>query len=121
VVANALSTSPKEYRSRLDEQTDDQIDSWAVELMRDLSIRVGVRRVLRDFMAAAKVDERELERVYAGGGGPPATFGRTAAGEAMVPAIALHCLVPGLRRSVPDARARLTTYLVDNFHELVYI
>jgi hypothetical protein len=89
--------------------------------MRDLSIRLGVRRVLRDFMKAARIDERELERVYAGGGGPPATFGRTGDGEVMVPAITLHCLVPGLRRVVPDARARLTTYLVDSFHELVYI
>ena len=121
MVANALSASPKEYRSRLDEQPDEQIDSWAVELMRDLSIRLGVRRVLHDFMAAARIDERELERIYAGGGGPPATFGRTEGGEVMVPAITLHCLVPGLRRLVPDARGRLTSYLVGNFHELVYI
>lgn len=121
MVANALSASPKEYRSRLDEQPDEQIDSWSAELMRDLSIRLGVRRVLRDFMAAAGVDERELERIYAGGGGPPATFGRTDRGEVMVPAIALHCLVPGLRGAVPDARRRLTAFLVDNFDELVYI
>ena len=121
MVANALSESPKEYRSRLDEQPDQQIDSWCAELMRDLSIRLGVRRVLRDFMAAARVDERELERIFAGGGGPPATFGRTDRGEVMVPAVTLHCLVAGLRRSVPDARQRLTAYLVDNFHELVYI
>jgi hypothetical protein len=121
LVANALSATPKEYRSRLDEQPDEQIDSWAAELMRDMSIRRGVRRVLSDFMTAARLDERELERVYAGGGGPPATFGRTEQGEVMVPAITLHCLVTGLRRNVPDARGRLTTYLVDNFHELVYI
>ena len=121
MVANALSASPKEYRSRLDEQPDEQIDSWAVELMRDLSIRLGVRRVLRDFMAAARVDERELERIYAYGGGPAATFGRTERGEAMVPAIALHCLVPGLHRSVKDARGRLTAYLVDSFDEIIFI
>ncbi|MFI5255112.1 MAG: hypothetical protein ACHQ15_06620 [Candidatus Limnocylindrales bacterium] len=121
MVANALSASPKEYRSRLDEQPDEQIDAWTVELMRDLSIRLGVRRVLDDFRVAAKLDERELERVYAGGGGPPATLGRTERGEVMVPAITLHCLVSGLRRYVPDARQRLTAYLVHNFHELVYI
>jgi hypothetical protein len=121
LAATGLSADPKEYRRRLDAQPDAQIDSWAAELMRDLSIRLGVRRVLKDFQRAARLDERELERVYAGGGGPPASFGRTSAGEVMVPAITLHCLVPGLRRYVPDARDRLSTYLVDNFHELVYI
>jgi len=121
LAATGLSENPKEYRKRLDEQPDEQIDSWSIELMRDLSIRLGVRRVLKDFQRAARLDERQLERVYAGGGGPPASFGRTATGEVMVPAITLHCLVPGLRRYVPDARDRLSTYLVDNFHELVYI
>ena len=119
--ATGLSEDAREYRARLGGQPDEQIDAWCVELMRDLSIRLGVRRVLRDFMRAARLDERELERVYAGGGGPPATLGRTAAGEVMVPAITLHCLVAGLRAAVPGSRARLTTYLVDNFHELVYI
>ncbi len=38
----------------------------------------------------------------------------------MVPAITLHCLVPGLRAQVKDARARLIEYLVENFNELVY-
>jgi hypothetical protein len=121
LAGSGLSANPKEYRSRLDEQPDEQIDGWAIELMRDLSIRLGVRRVLKDFQRAAGLDDRELQRVYAGGGGPPASFGRTATGEIMVPAITLYCLVPGLRRYVPDARERLSTYLVDNFHELVYI
>ncbi len=116
-----LSPDPKEYRRRLDEQSDAQIDAWCVELMRDLSIRLGVRRVLAGFGAAAKLDEPGLERVYAAGGGPPATLGRTVDGELMVPAITLHCLVPGLRSQVKDARRRLTDYLVDNFHEIVYI
>jgi len=120
VSTTGLAPDPQEYRRRLDEQPDEQIDAWAIELMRDLSIRLGVRRVLADFRAAAHLDERELERVYAAGGGQPATLGRTAAGELMVPAIALHFLVPGLRSQVKDARRRLVDYLVGNFHELVY-
>ncbi len=119
--ATGLSADPKEYRRRLDGQPDAQIDAWCIELMRDVSIRVGVRRVLTDFGAAARLEERELERVYMAGGGPPATLGRTADGQLMVPAVTLHCLVPGLRGQVKDARRRLTDYLVDNFHELVYI
>jgi hypothetical protein len=116
-----LAADPEEYRRRLETQPDEQIDAWSAELMRDMSIRRGVRRVLRDFMTAAGLDERQLERVYAAGGGPPATVGRTETGDVMVPAIALHCLVAGLRRETPDARSRLTEYIVENFEEIVYI
>ncbi|MGZ3631677.1 MAG: hypothetical protein ACXWQ6_03680 [Candidatus Limnocylindrales bacterium] len=119
--ATGLSPDPQEYRRRLDAQPDEQIDAWAIELMRDISIRVGVRQVLGDFRAATKLDERELERVYAAGGGQPATLGRTADGQLMVPAIALFHLLAGLRSQVKDARRRLIDYLVDSFHELVYI
>lgn len=119
--ATGLSADPQEYRRRLDEQPDEQIDSWCIELMRDLSVWLGVRRVLAEFRQAAGIDDAGLERIYAAGGGPPASVGRTADGELMVPAIALHCLVPGLRSQLKDARPRLTEFLVRNFDELVYI
>ncbi|HXX60050.1 MAG TPA: hypothetical protein VEI48_02020 [Candidatus Sulfotelmatobacter sp.] len=115
-----LSPDPQEYRRRLDGQPDAQVDAWAIELMRDVSISRGVRRVLADFRKATGLSDRELERVYAAGGGPPATVGRTVEGELMVPAIALHCLVPGLHAQVKDARGRLIGYLVENFDEIVY-
>jgi hypothetical protein len=119
--ATGLASNPDEYRRRLDAQPDEQIDAWAAELLRDMSIRRGVLRLLSDFMKAAHLGEPELERVYAAGGGPPASLGRTERGEIMVPAIALHALVAGLRRETPDARARLTDYLVMNFGEIVYV
>jgi hypothetical protein len=72
-------------------------------------------------MRATALDDRGLERIYAAGGGPPAAVGRTADGEIMVPAISLHCFIAGLRRSVPDSRDRLTRYLVDHFHDIVYV
>jgi hypothetical protein len=115
-----LSPDPHEYRRRLDGQPDAQVDAWAIELMRDVSISRGVLRVLADFRKATGLSDYELERVYAAGGGPPATVGRTAEGELMVPAITLHCLVPGLRAQVKDARARLIEYLVEDFNEIVY-
>lgn len=121
MAATGLSADPKEYRRRLDEQPDEQIDSWCIELMRDLSVWLGVRRVLTEFRKAAGIDDAALERIYAAGGGPPATVGRNEAGELMVPAIALHCLVPGLRSQVKDARPRLTNFLIQNFDQLVYI
>lgn len=116
-----LSADPQEYRDRLSEQSDEQIDAWAAELMRDVAIRRGVLRVVADFRRAAGLDEREFERVFAAGGGPPAVVGRDGEGRLMVPAIALHALVPGIRSQVTDGRDRLIAYLVENFHELVYV
>ena len=118
--ATGLAANPKEYRERLQEQTDEQIDAWAAELMRDMAIRRGVLRVIADFLRAASIDERSFERVFAAGGGPPSVIGRDREGRLLVPAITLHALVPGIRSQTPDGRARLIDYLVENFEELVY-
>jgi hypothetical protein len=120
VGATGLSADPKEYRARLADQPDAQIDAWVSELMRDTAIRRGVVRVVEDFRRAAKLTEPEFERVFASGGGPPATLGRDAQGRLMVPAIALWALVPGIRAQTTDGRERLIEYLVESFHELVY-
>ena len=119
--ATALSADPAEYRARLRDQSDEQIDAWAAELMRDVAIRRGVLTVIADFLAASGLDERAFERVYAAGGGPPAAIGRDAQGRLMVPAITLYVLVPGIRSQKPDGRQRLIEYLVRNFEDLVYV
>ena len=62
--ATGLAANPKEYRERLNEQTDEQIDAWAAELMRDVAIRRGVLTVIRDFIATAGIDERGFERMF---------------------------------------------------------
>jgi hypothetical protein len=116
-----LAADPKEYRARLKEQPDEQIDAWAAELMRDVAIRRGVLRVVDDFLRATNLSEAEFERVYAAGGGPPATVGRDSQGRLMVPAITLYALVAGVRAQTPDGRKRLINYLVENFEELVYV
>jgi hypothetical protein len=121
VGATGLSANPKEYRSRLAEQSDEQLDAWAKELLRDVVIRRGIVKVIRDFQAAARLSEPEFERVFASGGGAPATLGRDRDGNLIVPTISLHALVPGLRARVEDARERLIEYLVANFGELVYV
>jgi hypothetical protein len=121
VAATGLSTNPKEYRTRLADQSDQQIDAWAAELMRDVAKRRGVIRVLADLRKAAKLSEHDIEQVFASGDGPTATVGRDAEGRQMVPAIALYALVPGIRAQAPDGRQRLIDYLVENFHELVYV
>jgi hypothetical protein len=121
VATTGLSADPTEYRERLAEQSDDQIDAWASELMRDVAIRRGVVKVVAAFRAAARHDESSFERVFASGGGPPAVVGRDRDGRLIVPAITLFALVPGIRSQVADGRDRLVDYLVANFGELVYV
>jgi hypothetical protein len=121
VGATGLSADTTEYRARLADQPDGQIDTWAAELMRDIAIRRGIVRVVEDFRRAAKLTEQEFERVFASGGGPPASVGRDANGRLIVPAITLWALVPGIRSQVVDGRDRLVEYLVANFDELVYV
>jgi hypothetical protein len=121
LAATGLSADPREYRARLSEQDDAQIDAWAQELLRDVVIRRGIVRVVEDFRSSARLSETEFEHVFASGGGAPATAGRDAAGRLLVPTISLFALVPGLRARAADARARLIDYLVSNFDELVYV
>ena len=121
VGATGLSADPEEYRARLGEQPDEQIDAWATEAMRDLSIRRGVLRVLDDFRRASGLDDGGLERVFAAGDGPPAAVGRDRDGHLVVPAVTVHCLVSGTRAVVPAARDTLIEYLAENFEELVYV
>jgi hypothetical protein len=118
--ATGLATDPFEYRRRLLEQPDAQLDAWASESMRDISIRRGVLTVLADLRSVTGLDDRALQKVFAAGGGPSAVVGHDAAGRMMVPAVTLHCFVDGLRAVVPEAREQLVEYLVANFEERVY-
>lgn len=121
MASTGLSADPKVYRARLAEQTDEQIDAWVAELMRDVVIRRGIVKVVEDFRRATGLDESGFERVFASGGGPPAVVGRDRSGHLVVPTITLYALVPGIRSQVGDARGRLIEYLVANFGELVYV
>lgn len=121
MASTGLSANPKEYRKRLKDQSDDQIDAWVAELLRDVVIRRGIPKVVEDFRTAARLDERSFERVFASGGGPPAVIGRDAKGRLVIPATTLYVLVAGIRAQVADGRDRLIEYLVQNFNELVYV
>ena len=119
--SEGLSEDPKIYRKRLKEQPDEQLDAWMIECMRDMSIRHGVIPVLADFRAATGLDDNGIERVFTAGGGAPATVGRTADGQLMLPAISLHFLVVGLRAQSKKAREQEVDFLVDGFGDVVYI
>jgi hypothetical protein len=121
VTATGLSSTPQQYRDRLEEQPDERVDSWAAELMRDVSIRVGVRQVTKELRHAFGTDDAGLRRIYAAGGGPASAIGTTEQGELMVPAISLYYFVSGARAVYTDARNRLIDFLVANFEEIVYI
>ena len=121
MASTGLSADPDEYRRRLADQSDDQIDAWAAELMRDVVIRRGIVKVVEDFRRSTRLDESGFERVFASGGGPPAAVGRDRDGRLVVPTITLFALVPGIRSQVADGRDRLIEYLVANFGELVYV
>ncbi len=121
MAATGLSADPTEYRTRLASQSDGQIDAWVAELLRDVVIRRGIVKVVNDFRTATRLDERGFERVFASGGGPPASIGRDAKGRLVVPTITLFALVPGLHAQVDDARMRLIEYLATNFNEIVYV
>ena len=60
VATTGLSADPKEYRKRLAEQSDDQIDAWAAELMRDVAIRRGVVKVVADFRTRGPASTRQI-------------------------------------------------------------
>jgi hypothetical protein len=121
VGATGLAANRDEYRARLDEVADAQIDTWAAEAMRDIAIRRGVLAVLHDYRTASGADDQIVARVFAAGGGPPAVIGGDEKGRLLVPAITLHCLVAGTRALLPDPRQKLIEYLVENFEELVYL
>ena len=116
-----LATNKNEYRRRLGEQTDDQLDAWAKELIRDVAKRKGVGRVVEDFRASTRLDEAGIRRLFARGGGAPQTVGFDANGTLMIPAISLHFLIGGMRADLADARNRLIDYLVANFDQIVYV
>jgi hypothetical protein len=120
VGATGLATDPIEYRDRLREQTDEQLDAWASELMRDVAARRGAARVVAELQKTACLDDPVFRRVFARGGGAPGTVGRVGGGL-IVPAISLHCLVSGMRAELGDARDRLIAYLVASFDEIVYV
>src|ERR1035437_3608062 len=121
VGATGLSANATEYRDRLREQSDEQLDAWTAELLRDVAKRRGVVKVVADFRKTARLDEKGFRRVFARGGGAPQTVGFDVAGHLMAPSISLHFLVPGLRAETSESRDRLIAYLVAGFDEIVYV
>ena len=121
MAATGLSADPKQYRARLADQSDDQIDAWVAELMRDVVIRRGDRQGGRGLPSGGRARRTRFRtgvrfRRWAAGG-DRARRGGPARGPDD------HALRAGagIRAQVPDGRERLIEYLVENFDEIVYV
>ena len=122
MAATGLSADPTEYRARLADQSDDQIDAWAAELMRDVvdpaRRRQGRRRLPPGGRASTNAVSNGCSHPAAG---RRRSSDATPRADSMVPAVTLYALVPGIRAQLPDGRDRLIEYLVENFDEIVYV
>jgi hypothetical protein len=101
-------------------QRDEQIDTWAADLFMDFAKRRGVGRAIAAFSRAAGLDARGFQRAFLVGGGPDHVVGIDTAGALAAPIFELPKAVAGLRRTDPDARAKLVDFLVDHREVMSY-
>ncbi len=108
------------YREMVSAQADDQIDTWAADLFVDFAKRLGVGTAVAAFSDAAGLDARGFQRVFLVGGGPDHVVGIDTAGALAAPIFELPKAVAGLRRTDPDARAKLVNFLVEHREVMSY-
>ena len=113
-------TEAKPYRQMVVAQSDEQIDTWAADLFMDFAKRRGVGTAIAAFIRAAGLDGRGFQRVFLVGGGPDHVIGIDTAGDLAAPIFELPKAVTGLRRTDPDARAKLIDFLVDHREVMSY-
>lgn len=110
----------KPYREMVTAQSDEQIDTWAADLFIDFAKRMGVGTAIEAFNKAAGLDGRGFQRAFLVGGGPDHVVGIDTAGALAAPIFDLPKAVAGLRRTDPDARAKLVDFLVDQREVMSY-
>jgi hypothetical protein len=113
-------TEAQPYREMVDAQNDEQIDRWACDLFIDFAKRRGVGTAIAAFSHAAALDARGFQRAFLVGGGPDHVVGIDTAGELSAPIFELPKAVTGLRRTDPDARAKLVDFLVGHREVMSY-
>jgi hypothetical protein len=113
-------TEAKAYRDMVSDQSDDQIDTWSADLFMDFAKRRGVGTAIAAFMSAAGLDGRGFQRVFLVGGGPDHVVGIDTAGDLAAPIFELPKAIAGLRRTDPDARAKLVDFLVNGREVMAY-
>ena len=109
------------YREMVEAQEDRQIDKWAADLFVDFAKRMGVGTAIAAFSTAAGLDARGFQRVFLVGGGPDHVVGIDTAGSLAAPIFELPKAIAGLRRTDPDARAKLVDFLVGHREVMSYV
>jgi hypothetical protein len=109
-----------QYREMVSAQSDDQIDIWAADLFIDFAKRLGVGRAIAAFSTATGLDRSGFQRAFLVGGGPDRVTGIDTAGDLAAPIFELPKAIAGLRRIDPDARRKLTSFLVDHREVMSY-
>ncbi|HLE89181.1 MAG TPA: hypothetical protein VI733_03915 [Candidatus Limnocylindria bacterium] len=105
-------TEERTYRSMVEAQADQQIDTWAADLFIDFAKRRGVGTAIAAFCAVAGLDASGFQRAFLVGGGPDHVVGIDTAGALAAPIFELPRAVAGLRKIDPDARRKLVGFLV---------
>ncbi|HEY4767677.1 MAG TPA: hypothetical protein VII26_01950 [Candidatus Limnocylindria bacterium] len=105
-------TDERSYRKMVAAQTDEQIDHWAADLFVDFAKRMGVGTAIAAFCEVAGLDARGFQRVFLVGGGPDHVVGIDTAGALAAPIFELPRSIAGLRRTDPEAGAKLIDFLV---------
>lgn len=109
-----------DYREMVIAQSDQQIDTWAADLIVDFAKRKGVGTAIAAFCEVAGLDARGFQRAFMVGGGPDHVIGIDTAGSLAAPIFELPKAVHGLRRIDPEARARLVDFLVNQREVMSY-
>ena len=108
------------YRSMVEAQSDQQIDTWAADLFIDFAKRKGVGTAIAAFCAVTGLDAKGFQRAFLVGGGPDHMVGIDTAGELAAPIFELPRAIAGLRRIDPDARRKLVAFLVGQREVMSY-
>ena len=108
------------YRSMVEEQSDQQIDTWAADLFIDFAKRMGVGTAIAAYCDVAGLDAKGFQRVFLVGGGPDHVVGIDTAGALAAPIFELPRAIAGLRRTDPEARRKLVAFLVGQREVMSY-
>src|SRR5437773_9069028 len=98
------------YRSMVEEQGDQQIDTWAADLFIDFAKRMGVGTAIAAFCDVASLDAKGFQRVFLVAGGPDHVVGIDTAGALAAPIFELPRAIAGLRRTDPETRKKRVAF-----------
>jgi hypothetical protein len=110
----------RDYRTMVEAQGDQQIDTWAADLFIDFAKRMGVGNAIASFCAVTGLDMKGFQRAFLVGGGPDHVVGIDTGGQLAAPIFELPRAVAGLRRTDPQARQKLIDFLVGNREVMSY-